>query len=110
MRRAFAPMLALLALSGCNANRAGPEITIPPPPTSVRVTPPASENPNCAADIASFRKVQDDDLGKNLVGQGVYDEIKVEIAEADKACSEGDNLRALGLLRETKSRHGYAGS
>jgi hypothetical protein len=110
MRRAFAPLLALLALSSCNANRAGPEITIPPPPTSVRVTPAASENPNCAADIASFRKLQDEDLAQTRVGQGVYDEIKGEIAEADKACAEGDNLRALGLLRGIKARHGYAGS
>ena len=37
-------------------------------------------------------------------------QIKGEIAEADKACAEGDNLRALGLLRGIKARHGYAGS
>lgn len=109
MRRAFALSFALLALAGCNANRAGPEISIPPPPTSVRVTP-AADNPNCGDQIASFRKLQDDDLGKNLVGQGIYDEIKGEVAEADKACAQGDNLRALGLLREIKSKHGYAGS
>ena len=110
MRRAFVPLLALLALAGCNANRAGPEITIPQPPTSVRVTPAMADNPNCGAQIASFRKLQDDDLAQTRVGQGVYDEIKGEVAEADKACAEGDNLRALGLLREIKPKHGYTGS
>ena len=99
----------LLTLAGCNANRAGPEITIPPPPTSIRVTPPGAESAGCAADIASFRTLQDTDLAQNRVGQGVYDEIKGELTEADQACAQGDNLRALGLLRASKSKHGYAG-
>jgi hypothetical protein len=107
MRLVF--LALLMALAGCNANRAGPEITIPPPPTSVRVTSPGPENPNCAADIASFRALQDTDLAQNRVGQGVYDEIKGELTEADQACAEGDNLRALGLLRASKAKHGYAG-
>ena len=99
----------LLALAGCNANRAGPEITIPPQPTSIRVTPPGTESASCAADIASFRTLQDADLAQNRVGRGVYDEIKGELTEADQACAEGDNLRALGLLRASKAKHGYAG-
>ena len=56
MRRVL--LALLLALAGCNANRAGPEITIPPQPTSVRVTPPGTESAGCAADIASFRALQ----------------------------------------------------
>jgi len=99
----------LLTLAGCNANRAGPEITIPPPPTSIRVTPTGAESSGCAADIASFRALQDTDLAQNRVGQGVYDEIKGELTEADQACAEGDNLRALGLLRASKAKHGYTG-
>jgi hypothetical protein len=103
-------ILALsLALAGCNANRAGPEITIPPQPSSIRVTPPGVESAGCAADIASFRSLQDTDLAQNRVGQNIFDEIKGELVEADQACAEGDNLRALGLLRASKAKHGYAG-
>ncbi len=102
----------LLALAGCNANRASPEVMIPPlpPQTSLRVTPPGAQLPQgggCAADIARFRAIQDNDLSMGHVNPDVYKQIQGDLAEADHACSEGDNLRAEGLLRATKTRHGY---
>ena len=110
----LAPPLALsLALAGCNANRAGPEVMIPPPPppqSSIRVTPPGFQLPQgggCAGDIARFRAIQDNDLAMGHVNAEVYKQIQGDVAEADHACAQGDNLRAEGLLRATKARHGY---
>jgi hypothetical protein len=105
---AQAPILALL-LAGCNATRA-PLVELPPPttPTTIRVTPPESHAlQGCAGDITRFRAIQDNDLAMGHVEKGVYTQIQGELAEADQACTAGDNLRAEGLLRATKARHGY---
>ncbi len=114
MRRVF-PVLALaptLVVAGCNANRAPPavELAAPVSPSYVRVTPPESHLPQCggcAGDIAQFRTAQDNDLATGHVEKGVYTQIQGELAEADQACGQGDTLRAEGLLRATKARHGY---
>jgi len=101
-----------LLLAGCNANRAPPVVELAPlaTPSYVRVTPPESHLPQsggCAGDIAQFRAVQDNDLATGHVEKGVYTQIQGELAEADQACGQGDTLRAKGLLRATKARHGY---
>lgn len=98
--------LAVLGLAGCNARPPAPpvELTVPVTPTTVRVTPPGG---GCASDIARFRALQDSDLKAGLVDENVYKQIQGELAEADKACAQGDSLRAGGLLRATKARHGY---
>jgi hypothetical protein len=114
MRLFFAGLtLALtLAVAGCNANRAPPmvELTAPLTPAYVRVTPPESHLPQsggCAGDIAQFRTLQDNDLATGHVEKSVYDQIQTELAEADQACAQGDALRAQGLLRAAKEKHGY---
>ncbi len=101
-----------LMLAGCNANRAPPVVELAPPatPAHVRVTSPELRTPQgggCARDIARFRAIQQNDLAKGNVGKGVYSQIEADLAEADQACKAGDNLRAEGLLRATKARHGY---
>jgi hypothetical protein len=107
------PLLALtLVVAGCNANRAPPlvELTAPVTPAYVRVTPPESHLPQtggCAGDIAQFRTLQSNDLATGHVEKSVYDQIESELAEADRACAEGDTLRAQGLLRAAKEKHGY---
>ena len=76
----------------------------------MRVTPPESHLPQgegCAGDIARFRAIQDNDLAMGHVEKGVYAQIQGEIAEADQACKAGNSLRAAGLLRATKAKHGY---
>ncbi len=111
--RLVIPSLSLalgLALAGCNANRAPPQVefTPQPSPSYVRVTPPEDRAANgCASDIAKFRAIQDNDLAMGHVEKGVYAQIQTEVAEADQACKAGDNLRAQGLLRATKAKHGY---
>ena len=108
------PLLALtLVVAGCNANRAPPlvELAAPLTPAYVRVTPPESHLPQaggCAGDIAQFRALQDNDLATGHVEKSVYDQIRTELAEADQACAQGDTLRAQGLLRAAKEKHGYS--
>jgi hypothetical protein len=109
----LAPTFALaLILAGCNANRATPMVELAPPatPAYVRVTPPESRLPEgggCAGEIARFRTIQDNDLAMGHVDKGVHAQIQTELTEADQACAQGDTLRAQGLLRATKERHGY---
>jgi hypothetical protein len=110
--RLVATLSLALLLAGCNANRAPPVVELAPPasPAYVRVTPPETHLPQaggCAGDIAKFRAIQDNDLAMGHVDKGVYAQIQTEVAEADQACSAGDSLRAEGLLRATKTKHGY---
>jgi hypothetical protein len=114
MRRVFlVQALALtLLVAGCNANRAPPvvELAAPIAPAYVRVTPPEShslQTGGCAGDIAQFRIALDNDLASGHVEKSVYTQIQSELAEAEQACAQGDNLRAQGLLRAAKERHGY---
>lgn len=111
--RLIYPALALtLMLAGCNANRASPVVELAPPatPAHIRVTSPdlgAPQGGGCAGDIAKFRAIQENDLAKGNVERSVYAQIQADLAEADQACKAGDALRAEGLLRATKAKHGY---
>jgi hypothetical protein len=51
--------------------------------------------------------MQDSDLAAGHVDKAVYAQIQTEIAEAERACAAGDQLRAQFLLRASKERHGY---
>jgi hypothetical protein len=107
----FLSILVLtLALAGCNANRQQPPVeAVQPLPSqeAVRVTPRALPDGGCAAEIARYRAIQDNDLAMGHVEKGVHAQIQTEIAEAERACSAGDALRAQYLLRASKERHGY---
>jgi hypothetical protein len=43
------------------------------------------------------------------VNKSVHAQISNEIGEAASACSNGQDGRAISLLRASKSRHGYPG-
>ncbi|WP_374547228.1 hypothetical protein [Rhodoblastus sp.] len=106
----LAAALALtLALAGCNANRPPPSIeaTLPPPQDAARVTPRAGPDAGCADEIARYRAIQDNDFATGNVNKDVHAQIQTEIAEAERACAAGDQLRARYLLRASKERHGY---
>lgn len=109
MRPVFFALALTLALAGCNANRPPPSIEAAQPPAQnpSRIMPRATPEGGCAADIARYRAIQDNDLASGHVDKGVYAQIQTEIADAERACIAGDQLRALYLLRASKERHGY---
>jgi hypothetical protein len=111
MRPIFAAFaLALtLALAACNANRPPPQVeaALPPSQDVVRVSPRPAGEAGCAAEIARYRAVQTNDFATGNVNKDVHAQIEADIAEAERACTAGDQLRAQYLLRESKQRHGY---
>lgn len=103
---ALAPALALAA---CNANRPPPQVeaALPPSQDIVRVSPRPAGEGGCVAEIARYRAIQANDFATGNVNKDVHAQIENEIAEAERACTAGDQLRAQYLLRESKQRHGY---
>ncbi len=98
--------LALLPLIAASAAFAQSE----PVPDSRDVTPPGFQLPGgsgCAAEIARYRAVQDNDLAMGNVAQSVYNRIKGEIAAAERECAAGHDAHAVEMLDASKKRHGY---
>ncbi len=111
MKFPLATALAALLLAGCNA--AQPAFTAqaqaPSPGTAV-TTPPNFAMPSgagCAGDIARYRAVQDNDLAMGHVAKSVYDQIKREIAAAEKVCAAGKDREASAMIKASEKRHGY---
>lgn len=97
-----------LALAACNTP--APPPAAPPVPGSVAVTPPGftlPEGNDCAAKIARYRAVQDNDLSMGHVAQSVYNQIQREIAGAEKACAAGQDAEARAMISASQQRHGY---
>ncbi len=102
----FAAGAALVALAGCNS----PQQTAPTAaPAGASPQARAPEGSGCAAAIARYRGVVDNDLAMGHVNQSVHSQIQGEVSEASSACAAGQEGRALSLLRASKSRHGYPG-
>ena len=106
--KGIAPIfLAALALAGCNASTPAPQVAAPAPTAAVT---PQDAHPGtgaCAAEIARYRAIQDNDLSMGHVAQSVYNQIKTEIEAADAQCSEGNDLQARKLVIASKLKHGY---
>lgn len=103
----IALVLTVATLAGCNARAPGAVATSAPAPA--RSGAAAPEGPGCAAALARYRSVIENDLSMGHVNRGVYDQIQREIGEAQSACAAGQDGRALSLLQSSKSRHGYPG-
>ena len=107
--KSLAPLVfAAFALVACNAP--APQASAPPAPGSVVVTPSnfhLPEGGNCAADIARYRAIQDNDLSMGNVAQSVYNQIKREIGAAESVCSAGHDAEAKSMIVASKRRHGY---
>ncbi len=102
-----APFFAALLLAACNSQPA-PQI-VPAGPASP-VAPPSVRLPDgsaCAAAIARWRAIQENDHATGHVNESVYTAIQGEIADAESACAAGQDARATGLVRASKARHGY---
>lgn len=110
MPRGLLFLSTVLLLSACNSQQR-PQIVPPGPPASA-VTPSdfkLPEGSGCAGAIARWRAIQDNDHATGHVNQTVYAQIQGEIAEAERACSAGEDARAVSLVRASKARHGYPG-
>ena len=109
MKPALLAALAALTLAGCNSAGMAPAAP-PPAPGSLVVAPSNFQMPQgtgCAADVARYRAVQDDDLAMGQIKRSVYDQIHGEIAAAAQACSEGHDEEARGMILASRKRHGY---
>lgn len=99
----FAAGAAIPALAGCNS----PQQTAPA--AAPAGASPQAQGSGCAAAIARYRGVVDNDLAMGHVNQSVHSQIQGEVSEASSACAAGQDGRALSLLRASKTRHGYPG-
>ena len=99
------PFAALLL-----AASAAPAQQSPPVPGSLHVTPQNFQLPaggSCSGEIARYRAIQDNDLAMGHVAKSVYNQIKNEIAGAEKECAAGHDAKARALITASKERHGY---
>ncbi|MBM3574123.1 MAG: hypothetical protein ACKOPH_11635 [Methylocystis sp.] len=96
---------ASVLLAACNAT--------PPAPVAPTLTSAAASNlpsgSSCAAAITKYRAVMENDLSMGHVNKTVYAQIMGEISQAETACGAGEDVRAVSLVRASKSRHGYPG-
>jgi hypothetical protein len=108
MKFPFAIALAALLLAGCNTTQ--PAATAPPVAASTDVTPSNFTMPagsGCAGDIARYRAIQNNDLAMGNVAQSVYNQIKGEIAAAERVCAAGKDREASAMIMASRKRHGY---
>ena len=97
-----------LALAACNPP--APQASASPAPGSVAVTPSnftLPEGSDCAAEIARYRAIQDNDLSMGHVAKSVYAAMQRETEAAARACAAGHDAEARALIAASKSRHGY---
>ena len=100
--------IACFALAACNAP--APQASAPPAPGSVAVTPPGFQLPegsDCAAKIARYRAVQDNDLSMGHVVPSGYNQIKRDTAAAESVCAAGRDAEAKAMIAASERRHGY---
>jgi hypothetical protein len=81
-----------------------------PKPGSISVTPQGFQLPSggsCSGEIARYRAIQQNDLAMGHVAQSVYNQIKNEIAGAERECSAGHDAQSRAMIVASKKRHGY---
>ena len=75
------------------------------------VTPPDFRMPGgsgCSGEIARYRAVQENDHASGNVAKSVYNQIKREIAAAEKFCAAGNEAKATAIVHASEARHGYS--
>jgi hypothetical protein len=105
--RWFPAAVVASALAGCNSPAPPPVLQGSAGRSATPSTVQLPEGAACTGVITRYRAIQDNDLAMGHVNQGVYDQIQSEIAAAEKACAAGEDATAQGLIRASKSRHGY---
>jgi len=74
------------------------------------VTPEGFQLPphgNCADEIARYRAIQENDQAMGNVAERVYNQIKTEIAAAERECLAGHDSQSRAMILASKRRHGY---
>lgn len=112
LRRLALAGLATFTLAACNTT--APQVSAPLAPVSsaASVTPQGFRLPagsGCAADVARFRAVMDNDLATGHVAKSVYERVTAEIDQAATACQNGQDGPARAMIAATKTRFGYPG-
>ncbi|MET0605815.1 MAG: hypothetical protein ABWZ80_05120 [Beijerinckiaceae bacterium] len=106
IRQAFALCLPL-AMAACNTAAAPPA---PPASAPIGVTPSTFAMPagsGCAAEVARFQAIMDNDLATGHTTKSVYDRVSGEIAAARSTCASGSDALAVRQIAATKSKFGY---
>jgi PBP1b-binding outer membrane lipoprotein LpoB len=111
MKILAAATLAGLLFAGCAVTQQAANAQAQAPaPGSINVTPPNFSMPTgsgCGGDIARYRAIQDNDLAMGHVAKSVYNQIKAEIAAAEKVCAAGKDREASAMILASRKRHGY---
>ena len=104
MHRFCLPMVAALALAGCNetngATMAGPVASAP-----IRVR--AGDGAQCGAEIDRFQAIVTSDRDTGNVDPKVFEQIESELSRASAACAAGRGAEAHAIVAGSKARHGY---
>jgi hypothetical protein len=94
-----------LALAGCKS--ASPVASNAPETGVAQLASQGASGGGCAGEIARYSAVMKSDFDTGNVNKSVYGQVEKEIARAEAACSAGRDSEAIGLVRASKSRHGY---
>ncbi len=100
-------------LAGCNTTTTPAPTASAPAPSAYATqsyTPPSFAMPagtGCAADIARWQAIQNNDYASGNIGLSVYNQIKQEIAAARAVCSAGRDAEASAMIAASRKRHGY---
>ena len=109
MRLASFYLLAALPLAACN--QSAPQAPAPGA-APLGVTPSTFQMPEgagCAAEVARWKAIQDNDLATGHVTRSVYDRIAADIALAQRVCAAGRDDEARRIVSASRKRHGYPG-
>jgi hypothetical protein len=97
-----------LALAGCKSS--SPVASAVPEPAAAQVASHGDMLPQgggCSGEIARYNTVMKNDFDTGNVNKSVYAQFQSEIARAQAACAAGRDNEAIGLVRASKTRHGY---
>ena len=115
MLKPFLVIAACTGLAACNSAGSGGAASPAPPASAYAGLPPGvspdgfklPEGSGCAAEIARWKAIQDNDLNTGHVGKTVYERIQGDIAKASEACQAGKDAEAVSIVRQSRVRNGY---
>jgi uncharacterized lipoprotein len=106
-------ILTLIGLGACNASPQPVQSASLQADDSASGTPPNYNLPPgaaCTTQINRYATLVYGDNTTGMVSVSVFDEIKVEIAQAADTCRAGRDAEARGLVTASRRRHGYPSS